>query len=166
MTDYYLDASALVKRYTSERGSTWIRQITDAHARNTILLAEITLAEVAAALATKHRLAAGITQEQRDRALSRFLQDCDEHFLLLPVDRPVIAYAVELTQNYRLRGYDAVQLATSLVTSETLKSRSLALPVFIASDNDLLAAAKSENLPIDNPLDHTDLDSPSKPSQS
>ena len=74
----------------------------------TILLAEITLAEVAAALAAKHRAPGGITQEQRDRVLSRFLQDCAEHFLLLPVDRSVIDRAVELAQRHRLRGYDAV----------------------------------------------------------
>jgi uncharacterized protein len=97
VTDYYLDASALVKRYTDESGSTWTRQITDPGARHTILLAEITLAEVAAALAAKQRAPGGITQEQRDRILSRFLQDCEEHFLLLPVDRPAIDRAVELT---------------------------------------------------------------------
>ena len=123
MTDYYLDASALVKRYADEAGSMWIRQITDAQAQHTILLAEITLAEVAAALAAKHRTPGGITQEQRDRVLSRFLQDCEEHFLLLPVDRPVIDRAVELTQRHRLRGYDAVQLATALVAGEALPAQ-------------------------------------------
>lgn len=163
MTDYYLDASALVKRYADEPGSTWIRQITDSLTHNTVLIAEVTLAEVAAALAAKHRAPGGITQEQRDRALSRFLQDCDEHFLLLPVDRPAIDRAVELTQNHRLRGYDAVQLAIALVTGETLKSQNLSPPVFVASDDDLLRAAKAENLRIDNPLDHADLDSLAKP---
>lgn len=117
-------------------------------------------------MAAKHRTAGGITQQQRERALSRFLQDCDEQFLLLPVDRPVIDQAVDLTQNYRLRGYDAVQLATALVASETLKSQNLALPVFVTSDNDLLAGARAENLPTDNPLNHMELDSPSKPSRS
>ena len=47
MTKYYLDASVLVKRYADEAGSVWIRQITDIEAENTIMLAEITLAEVA-----------------------------------------------------------------------------------------------------------------------
>jgi predicted nucleic acid-binding protein len=43
VTEYYLDANALVKRYADEAGSTWIRQITDREAQHTILLAEITL---------------------------------------------------------------------------------------------------------------------------
>ncbi|MBI3989866.1 MAG: type II toxin-antitoxin system VapC family toxin [candidate division NC10 bacterium] len=158
MTDYCLDASALVKRYADEPGSAWVRQITDPAAQHTILLAEITLAEVAAALAAKQRIPGGLTLEEWDRALSRFLQDCDEHFLLLPVDRGVIDQAVGLTQRYRLRGYDAVQLATALVTSEELTSHALPPLVFVASDDDLLTAAKVEGLSTENPLHHADLD--------
>ena len=154
MTDYYLDASALVKRYVNEVGSAWIRQITDPPAQNTVLLAEITLAEVAAAFAAQYRARGGITREQRERALSRFLQDCDEHFLLLPVDRLVIDRAVELTQNHRLRGYDAVQLATALVTNEILQAQNLPPLVFVAADDDLLSAAEAEQFPVDNPLNH------------
>ena len=154
MTEYYLDASALVKRYADEAGSVWIRQITEREAEHTIMLAEVTLAEVAAALAAKHRAPGGITPQQRDRALSRFLQDCDEHFLLLLVDRPVIDRAVTLTQNHRLRGYDAVQLATALVASDTLQEQNLPAPIFVASDTDLLSAATAENLAVENPLVH------------
>ena len=155
MTEYYLDASALVKRYADEVGSPWVRQITDRATQHSILLAEITLAEVATALAAKHRAPRGISQEQRDRALSRFLQDCDEHFLLLPVDLPVIDCAVALTRSHRLRGYNSVQLATALVTSDTLQEQNLSAPIFIASDSDLLSAATAESLPVENPLGHT-----------
>lgn len=160
MTDYYLDASAVVKRYADELGSTWVRQITDSSAQQTILLAEITLAEVAAALVAKQRAPGGITQEQRDRILSRFLQDCAEHFVLLPVDRLVIDRAVELTQRHRLRGYDAVQLATALVTTETLQMQNLSAPLFVAADKDLLTAAAAERLSVENPLNHPEATSP------
>jgi len=154
VSGYYLDASALVKRYTDEPGSDWVRQITDPGTGNTIFLAEITLAEVAAAFAAKHRMSGRLTLQQRDRALSLFLQECDEHFLLLPVDRPVIERAVELTQSHRLRGYDAVQLASALVACEVLKSRQMAPPAFVASDVHLMIAARGENLITDTPLDH------------
>lgn len=154
MTDYYVDTSALVKRYAEESGSTWVRQITTPSAQQTILLAEITLAEAAAALAAKHRAPGGITQEQRDRILSRFLQDCAEYFVLLPVDRPVIDRAVELTQRHRLRGYDAVQLATALVATDTMQLQNLSSPIFVAADGDLLTAAAAEPLPVENPLSH------------
>src|SRR5262249_44521566 len=156
VTDYYLDASAVVKRYADEPGSTWIRQLTDPQTQHTILLAEITLAEVAAALGAKQRAPGGITQQQRDRALSLFLQDCEEHFVLLVVDRQVIDRAVELTQQHRLRGYDAVQLATAIVAGEALQAQTLSPPIFIASDQDLLTAAQAEGLTTENPLNHAD----------
>ena len=65
---------------------------------------------------------------------SRFVQDCTEHFVLLPVDRLVIDRAVELTQRHRLRGYDAVQLATALVATETMQLQSVSAPIFVAAD--------------------------------
>lgn len=75
------------------------------------------------------------------------------------MDRVVIDRAVELTQRHRLRGYDAVQLAAAVVTRETLQSQLLSSPVFVAADSDLLTAAVAEQLPVENPLDHTALDS-------
>ena len=123
------------------------------------LLAEISLAEVAAALAAKQRAAKGISLEQRNRVLSRFLQDCQDHFVLLSVDRSVIDRAVELTQRHRLRGYDAVQLATALEASEIMQAQTLPALTFVAADSDLLTAAAAECLSVENPLKYTHLDS-------
>jgi len=154
VTEYYLDASALVKRYADEAGSDWVRRITELDAGNTVMVAEVTLVEVAAALAAKQRATDGITLEERNRALSRFLQDCDEGFLILPVDRLVVDRSVELTQNHRLRGYDAIQLASALIVADLLTSQSLQPPHFVVGDRNLLAAATAECLPTENPLDH------------
>jgi hypothetical protein len=86
--------------------------------------------------------------------LSRFLEDCAGHFLLLQVDRPVIDQAVELTQTHHLRGYDAVPLATVLTADEELAAQDVPLPLFVGSDQDLLSAAEAEGLPVDDPSSH------------
>jgi len=158
VSDYFLDASAVVKRYADEAGSAWVRQITDPQAQNTILLSEITLAEVTAALAAKQRAPKGITLEQRNRVLSRFFQDCDEHFTLVSIDRSVIDRAVDLAQRHRLRAYDAMQLATALEASAITQAQALPALTFVAADTDLLTAANAEHLPVENPLNHTHLD--------
>ena len=93
-----------------------------------------------------------------DYYLDSSAQDCDEHFTLLTIDRLVIDRAVELTQSYRLRGYDAVQLARALIVRQALIVENLPVPTFVTSDTDLLTAAEAENLPIDNPLNHTEID--------
>ena len=158
MSDYFLDASAVVKRYADEAGSAWVRQITDPQAQNTILLSEITLAEVTAALAAKQRAPKGITLEQRNRVLSRFYQDCDEHFTLVAIDRSVIDRAVDLALRHRLRAYDAVQLATALETSTITQAQGMAALICVAADTDLLTAAAAEHLSVENPLNYTHLD--------
>jgi len=159
VTDYFLDASAVVKRYAEEAGSAWVRQITDPQAQNTILLAEITLVEVTAALAAKQRAPKGFTLEQRNRVLSRFFQDCDEHFTLVSIDRSVIDRAVDLAQRHRLRAYDAVQLATALEANAITQAQALPALTFVAADTDLLTAAAAEHLSVENPLNYTHLDS-------
>ena len=158
MSDYFLDASAVVKRYADEAGSSWVRQITDPTAQNTILLSEITLAEVTAALAAKQRAPKGITLEQRNRVLSRFFQDCDEHFTLVSIDRSVIDRAVDLAQRHRLRAYDAVQLATALEASTITQVQGMPVLKFVAADTDLLTAAAAEHLSVENPLNYFHLD--------
>jgi uncharacterized protein len=153
---YYLDASALVKRYAPEIGSRWIVEITDPGADTVIFLSEITLAEVAAALAAKHRSDRGFNAEQRDRALSRFLQECADHLILLQVDRYVIDLAVEMTQSYSLRGYDAVQLASGLMAHRDLAAQGYRSVAFVAADRRLLAAANAVGLAVENPQEHTE----------
>ena len=150
----YCDASALVKRYAPEAGSAWISELANPNSATVILLSEITLAEVAAALAAKQRIARGITLEERDRALSYFLNECDNRFLLLPVDCNVVDSAVDLTQRYRLRGYDAVQLAAALIANHDLEERGFQALTFIAADDDLIFAASGEGLGVDNPVEH------------
>jgi predicted nucleic acid-binding protein len=158
LSQYFLDASALVKRYMAEPGSAWVLSITEPVAQQAILLAEVTLVEAAAALAAKQRAPQGISVETRDRALSRFLQDCDEHFLVVQMDRSMIDRAVDLTQRHRLRGYDAVQLAAALAANQELVDQRQSPLIFVASDHDLIAAAQAEGLATDNPLHYADQD--------
>jgi hypothetical protein len=59
---YYFDASALVKYYVTEPGSSWVCQIIDeqdpetGRSRHIILIAEITHVETAAGLAASNAL--------------------------------------------------------------------------------------------------------------
>jgi predicted nucleic acid-binding protein len=49
MAGYFVDSSALVKRYVQEDGTSWVRRLTRRSARNPIYLARITAVEVTAA---------------------------------------------------------------------------------------------------------------------
>jgi uncharacterized protein len=149
---YYADTSAIIKYYSPEKGSPWMAGMVDAPT-NTIVLAEITLAEVAATIAAKTRASTISNISERDRNLSRFLQDCTDTYSLVSITRPIIDVAVALTQKYRLRGYDAVQLATALDLAKTLQAQQLPRPTFVTGDLDLITAAAQEGLASENPND-------------
>ena len=153
MTSYFLDSSAIVKRYIVETGSAWIDTLTAPASGATMVLSEIALAEVAAALARAYRQGR-FSQADRDNAVALFLGHCATEYELVPVSRVVIDRAVLLTQNYSLRGYDTVQLASALEADAVFRAACLARLTFVASDADLLAAAGPEGLTVDNPLLH------------
>lgn len=155
MSHYFLDSSAVVKRYANEIGSNWIRTIIAPGTGFSVILCEITQAEVTAALARTHR-AGNITQADRDTLVSLFLRHCQIEYDLVPVTRQIIHQAVVLNQQHKLRGYDSVQLAAALEASIILR-HSVTTPVqltFVAADADLLAAANLEGLVTENPLNH------------
>jgi hypothetical protein len=149
MPTYYLDASAVVKRYISEMGSAWV-QVLCSNEENTLIMAEITLAEVASAFARAAR-GGRISAEERLNYLDLFIGDCAERYHLVAIERTIVDCAVDLTQTHYLRGYDAVQLATALAVNEELLSKKLPPLTFVSADEDLLEAAQAEGLPTENP---------------
>lgn len=64
-----------------------------------------------------------------------------------------------LPEKHKLRGYDAVQLAAALIVSSQSAQQGIpatGVPplVLVASDDDLLDAARVEGLAVDDPRDH------------
>jgi hypothetical protein len=64
---------------------------------------------------------------------------------------PVVEQAKLLLARYALRAYDAVQLASAVLTQQTLQAIALPPLTFLAADDRLLDAAKAEGLVTDNP---------------
>lgn len=143
-----VDSSALAKRYLTETGSLWVAALLDPRSGNTLVIAEITRIEVAAALAARQR-AATISLAERDALVNLLLRHCDTEYRIIALNSAIVSRAVALTQQYRLRGYDAVQLATALAVATVLPDLTL-----ITADDDLLSAARAEGLAAENPNAH------------
>ncbi|MBX7235942.1 MAG: type II toxin-antitoxin system VapC family toxin [Caldilineales bacterium] len=143
-----------MKRYSSEIGSQWVIQQCSPAMNHSLITAEFTMAEVAAALAAKQRAPKGITLAQRDAAMSVFLSDCNQQYRLIAVERRIIERAIDLTQRHRLRGYDAIHLATAIEANLRLRWAGLSTLICVAADDDLLAAAGAEGLLTENPNHH------------
>ena len=112
----YLDASALVKRYTAERGSDLVRRfLEEAEVAATVTL---TRAEIVVAFAKAVRVRA---LEAGEALECRQLADRDWRDLArLPVTDATIDRAATLVWGDNLRAYDAVQLAAACAWREAL----------------------------------------------
>lgn len=139
---YYLDASALVKRYHVERGTAHLDAVF-AEPEATFIIASITIAELTSAVVRK-REAGEISEKALQRTLSKFSEDLLTEFWILDIERHHIHDAQELILRHGLRTLAALQLSLLRVT------RTLA-PVFLCSDSRLLAAARAEGIAVQDP---------------
>ncbi len=150
MAAYFLDSSATVKRYIREAGTAWVTNLFRPHSFNQIFVAEITLAEVIAALARRLR-GKNISVSNYNRSVARFRRTFDRKFFPVEINLPQIEKASYLAENYGLRGYDAVQLAAALTANDARMAIGAASLIFVSADNDLNNAAQAEGLTVENP---------------
>jgi predicted nucleic acid-binding protein len=112
----YLDASALVKRYVAEPGST---EVGDAISKADVVgTALISRPEVAAALAKAVRVEA-LTQEEASACLQVFREEWPD-LMRVQVTEMAVTRADTLAWEHGLRGYDAVHLAAASLWQDAL----------------------------------------------
>ena len=153
MTTYYLDTSALVKRYVAEAGSIWLPSIVAPATGHLLLTSRITMVEVAGALARRRREGSLAPSDYAD-ALRAFRYDTFAQYKLVEVDAAVSDLAGDLVDRHPLRAYDAVQLASALAANRILQLLALSPLTFLSADDRLVAAARAEGLIVDNPNLH------------
>lgn len=134
----YLDASALVKRYVAEPGSTEVSEaITEADLVGTALISR---PEVAAALAKAVRMAA-LTQEEAAACL-QILREEWPNLMRVQITEMVVTRADTLAWEHGLRGYDAVHLAAASLWQDALGEQ----VTFSTFDRQLWEVAKQVGL--------------------
>jgi len=145
---YFLDTSAVVKRYVQETGTAWIRNLAAPATRHFLYLARITDVEVAAALA-RRRQQASLSPAEAAVGLSQFRHDLAQDYRVMELSIPLLQRAAQLADVHVLRAYDAVQLAAAI----EIHSQSPSL-VLVSADLDLNTAAMAEGLRVEDPNTH------------
>lgn len=138
---YFLDASALAKRYVAEPGSDRVQALFRRQA--TLAVARVTQVEVTSALVSRAR-AGDLDPELADEQCNALADD----FLLFEIVElrpPVIERASELVREHGLRAYDSVQLACAL----RLKTGGTKALSFLCADGELADAADEEGLRVE-----------------
>lgn len=153
MTTYYLDTSALIKRYVQEVGTAWIRSLVAPTADHTLLTARTTMVEVYSALARRSR-EGSVPAADCAIAAQAFAAHSATEYDFVELDLNAVALARELVERHPLRAYDAIQLTSALIANQALQVVGLLPLIFLSADDRLNAVAVAEGLSIENPNLH------------
>ncbi len=154
MPVYFADSSILVKRYVREAGSAWVSNIFTPMLHDDVHIVSITAVEIVAALMRRSR-AGAMTTIEAVTACSLFLSDLPLDYQMVEISEALIHLAIVLAQRYKLRGYDAVQLAAGYQINALCLSLGLEPMIFLSADQELNAAARSEGLVVDDPNNYS-----------
>ena len=139
MAVYFLDSSALVKRYAQETGSAWVEILTDPQAGHHLYLACITAVEVVAAVARRQRGGA-LSAADAAAALADFADDLAHQYRQVDITSRLIT--------------QAIQLAAVLTVHVAREAQGLSRLTLVSADHELNAAAVAEGLLVDDPNIH------------
>ena len=104
MGAYYMDSSALVKRYANETGSLWVRSLTDPQAGHDLFTAHITGIEVVAAIARKSRTRE-IALHEATAAISTFKSHLTTQYQIVLLTTAIVDHAMALAEQHTLRRF-------------------------------------------------------------
>jgi uncharacterized protein len=153
MAAYFLDTSALVKRYVAEAGSAWVIGLSDPLSSNTFWISDVSRVEVLAAIYQRVRIGT-LTLAAAQKAELEFRHDLSNHFQIVALAPAVLDRAMTLVARHTLRAYDAVQLASALQVQDQRLALALPVATFLCSDLELNRVATLEGYSVDDPNLH------------
>jgi uncharacterized protein len=150
MATYFLDTSAIIKRYIFESGQAWILSLCNPAQGHDLYISQVALVEVVAAICRRAR-EKSISIAERDRLITVFRQDSKQGYNIWPVTTDLYNAAGDLCRSHRLRAYDAVQLASVLALRQYTLANQAPEPIFVCADVGLLDISGVEGLQGENP---------------
>lgn len=143
MAIYYLETSALLKRYRTEKGTDVLDELFEEKQESEVFTTSyFTILEVTS-VATRLLKADSISRRSYYQILGDLSQDARQLLALQPVSDVVLSDALSLITDHALRAPDAVQLATALIIRSSVPSEAA---YFICTDAKLLGACEGSGL--------------------
>ena len=153
MTAYYLDTSALIKRYVTETGSIWVHTLFQSDTSDFFVTSRLTMPEVYSAFARRRR-EGSVSLADYTTNINAFRNDSVTTYRFIELVTDVIDLARQLLERYPLRTNDAVQLASAVIANRSLVAAGLTAMVFVSADDRLNEIARLEGFAVENPNSH------------
>ena len=143
---YYLDSSALVKLYIREVGTDKMLEMAGRKSGHQLTVLALAQVEIRSAFRKRQR-AGDIGNRLAEELRAAFQRHSESRFVRQPLTDTVLDLACELLDRHKLTSFDAVQLAGYFA----VKAATGAVPVLVSADQDMLLAARAENIPVLDP---------------
>ncbi len=104
MAAYFLDTSAVVKRYVGEIGTPWVQALATPAAGNSLIVVRITLVETIAAVTRRER-GGHTSAHEAARAIGDFQLDFARQYFIIEVSAGLVARAASLARTHALRAW-------------------------------------------------------------
>jgi len=150
---YFVDTSALGKRYFMETGSAWISGLLAPAVGHTVAIVRTTTVEMIAAVSRPER-GGSLTPADAATAKAEFRSDLANEYQVVEMSPTPATRAMTLAERHGLRGYDAIQLAAALEINVFRTSQGLPPITLLSADAELNAAAILDGLIVDDPNLH------------
>lgn len=149
MKRFYIDTSALVKRYHDEMGTKVVNILVDAivSGRANGLILSLALTETISTL--NRKMNERVLDKGLFDKLIAVLYDELQHFTILSLDDRTVVSSITYIMQYGLNSADALHLTAAVMARQSIDAKDDY--VFVSCDKRLVAAAKKENLSILNP---------------
>ena len=149
MPIYYLDTSALMKRYIPEAGSDVMEELFDGLTDSDELTTSyLTLLEVNST-ATRLFKGRAITRGHHQRILIRFTLDISNNAItLVPIQNELVDSALGIAGEYTLRSLDALHFASALIASGLASDEDIYM---VSADRELIVACQAHGILTLNP---------------
>jgi predicted nucleic acid-binding protein len=139
MAVFYLDTSAVLKRYKTEKGTLVVDSLYQSVERPVLVTSFFTCLEVES-VAARMKRGKLLSDEAYGALLNSFARDMQDHVQLMPVDTDMMMRAIVAAERYALRPGDCIHVMSAykaqIDSDETT--------ILVSSDKELLEAAKSQ----------------------
>ena len=151
----YFDASALIKRYSQEAGTSLVNEVFRHVPPSRMSCSTLNILEITSILVRK-RNDGRLTQALFEQAMMEFRAEVIDHeeFSATSVNDALLFSALELIARHNLNATDAVILRSALNLRQVLQEEEQEL-MFWTSDKRLVRAAEDEGFSVFNPEEKT-----------
>lgn len=148
MPVYYLDASAFVKRYRTEKGTEAVDELFSGKVEGEVFVTSQIIGVEMESVAARGLRARLLNRTAYGVMLRSFATDL-ERVIVFPLSASLVGEAAIQARQYALRAADAVHLATAMRAAKTTSEQVL----FVGSDKELIRASGVEGFGILDPED-------------